>query len=126
MLKTVLKSAAAFLCLCLFACKSDSQDTTINFEDALELNVAESVYKDGIALLNGTYQIPYDCPLDLKASKIKSGMKFASYFNLDMREMVPKFGDLKPKYIMIKNKNENVVYGIKRGDTLAFRLIDFP
>lgn len=114
------------MCLCLFACKSDSQDTTINFEDALELNVAESVYKDGIALLNGTYQIPYDCPLDLKASKIKSGMKFASYFNLDMREMVPKFGDLKPKYIMIKNKNENVVYGIKRGDTLAFRLIDFP
>jgi len=125
MIKRFLKSNLIVLFLSISSCSSKGELTPIDVESDFQLNVATSVYENNIAVINGLYQIPYACPLDLSASKIKSGMKFASYFNLDMRKMVPTIGDLKPKYIMLKKKNENLVYGIKRGDTLAFKLIDF-
>lgn len=126
MAKLGCKAATGLMFILLVACGGKPKFISVNFESELELKVGESLFKGDIAFLNGTHQIPYDCPLDLKASKIKSGMKFASFFSLRNQKTTPTLGDLEPKYILTKKKNENIIYGIKQGDTLAFRLIDFP
>jgi len=110
----------------LVACKSDSKYSTVDDESEFQLNIATSVDQDDVLILNNSHRIPYACPLDLRTSKLKNGIKIASYFILDMKNTVPTLGDLKPKYIMKKKKNESIVYAIKVGDTLAFKLIDYP
>lgn len=126
MVKKLKRGVLLLVLIGVSACKPDSPFITITAESDLELNVAKSVFEQDIAILNDTHSIAYNCPLDLEASKVKSGMKFASYFNLDMKKLIPTIGDLKPNYILSKKKNETFVYGIKVGDTLAFRLIDLP
>jgi len=110
----------------LFGCKTDTKFTAITGKSQVALKVATSVFKEGVAVLNDSHEIPYNCPLNLTASSIKSGLKFTSYFNIDVQKMIPTIGDLKPRYILLKQKNEQIIYGIKQGDTLAFTLIDFP